>query len=110
MAVVGSFTFEFHKHLPRETFQDVLTALRTEGVRIEEQTTHRFVASCERKPQVVSVGLSLLISHVKSMVTILGVSGIASAAASDYPFPKTRAERKRPRGRWVRSNNRSRGP
>ena len=28
MAVVGSFTFEFHEHLPR---------------------AHRFVASCERK-------------------------------------------------------------
>jgi hypothetical protein len=110
MAVVGSFTFEFHEHLPRETFQDVLDALRTEGVQLEEQTTHRFVASCKRKSQVMSVGLSLLVSHVKSMATIVSVSGSASAAESDYQFPRTRQERKRPRGRWARSNKRSRGP
>jgi hypothetical protein len=110
MAVVGSFTFEFHEQLPRDSFEDVLTALRTDGVQIEEQTSHRFVASCEQKSQVLSVGLSLFVSHVKSMVTIIGVSGIASANADDYPFPKTRADRKRPQGRWARSNNRRRGP
>ena len=94
MSVVGSFTIEFHEHFPRERFAYVLTHLQTAGARLEEQTSHRFVVLCEKESQVEEVGVWLYQTHVKSLLTVIAVSGVARAAASAYPYPKTRADRK----------------
>jgi len=97
MAVAGSFTIQFHEHVPHERISPFITAFETAGARIEEQSPRRFVVVCEKESQVKEIGLSLVRTHLKSLLTVIAVSGTARAAASAYPFPKTRAERKRGR-------------
>jgi hypothetical protein len=95
MNAVGSFTVEFHEHLPRERFAYVIAHLQAAGARVEEQTPHRFVLLCENESQVKDVGVWLFQTHVKSLLTVTAASGVARASASAYPYPKARAERKR---------------
>jgi hypothetical protein len=94
MSVAGSFTVELHEHLSADRILYIVKHLQAAGARVEEQSPRRFVAHCENESDVASVGRSLFNSHLKELLTVVAVSGVARAAASAYPFPKTRAERK----------------
>lgn len=98
MNSAGTFTIQFHQHLPRERWQHVLDSLQSAGAQIEQETSHQFTVLCERDSQITDIGCALFHTHFKSLANVVGVSGAARAEASAYPFPKTRAERKRYRG------------
>jgi len=97
MSSAGSFTIQFHSHLPAPRVEQAIEMLQRHGAHVEPEAAHQFVVLCENERQVNEVGVSLFHTHLQSLAQVVAVSGLASQEAGAYHFPKSRAERKKHR-------------
>jgi hypothetical protein len=98
MSVAGTFTIQFHEHLPESRWQYYIQWIQSIGVQVQQTAPRQFLLVCESEQQISRVGLSLFRRCLKSYLNVLAVSGLASAQASSYHSPKSRAERKKYHG------------